>query len=73
MKLIYIEKGRMPTEKAYGYQICQMCEEFAKAGNKVELWVPIRENNIKENIFSFYDLEKKFTVKYIKSFDILLF
>jgi glycosyltransferase involved in cell wall biosynthesis len=48
-----------------------MCEEFARAGVSVELWVPTRKNLIKEDLFSFYNLEKNFTVKYIKCADAL--
>jgi glycosyltransferase involved in cell wall biosynthesis len=73
MKLIYIINARMPTEKAYGYQIGKMCEEFANAGIEVELWIPTRKNNIKEDVFSFYKLKKNFEVKKIKSFDFLRF
>ncbi len=52
MKLVYIANVRIPTEKAHGYQICKMCEEFSSQGIKVELWVPTRENNIKEDQIS---------------------
>ena len=73
MKIIYITNARIPTEKAHGYQICKMCEEFSNAGAKVELWVPTRDNPIKENAFSFYGLKKNFKINYIKSFDFLKF
>ena len=69
MKLIYIANARIPTEKAHGYQICKMCEEFARAGTTVELWLPIRDNSIKEDPFFIYGLEKNFKIVRIKSFD----
>ncbi len=71
MKIIYIEKGRIPTEKAYGYQVCKMCEEFSRIGSKVELWTPARVNNIKEDTFSYYGLDKNFEIKRIRCFDFL--
>jgi glycosyltransferase involved in cell wall biosynthesis len=71
MKLIYITNARIPTEKAHGYQIGKMCEEFSKSGVEVELWVPTRRNRIKKDIFSFYNLEKNFKVKYVKSANFL--
>ncbi len=71
MKLVYIANVRIPTEKAHGYQICKMCEEFSSQGIKVELWVPTRENNIKEDAFSFYGIKNNFVIKKIKSFDFL--
>lgn len=73
MKIIYLTNARIPTEKTHGYQICKMCEEFSKAEIKVELWVPTRENPIKENAFSYYNLKKNFKIKYIKSFDFIRF
>ncbi len=69
MKLIYIVNARMPTEKAHGYQISKMCEEFSRSGAEVELWLPTRKNHIKQDLFSFYDLEDNFKVRYIYSFD----
>ncbi|MCK5320164.1 glycosyltransferase [Candidatus Parcubacteria bacterium] len=71
MKLLYIVNARIPTEKAHGYQICKMCEEFSAAGVEVELWAPTRENLIKKNTFDFYNLKENFKIKYIKSFDFI--
>jgi glycosyltransferase involved in cell wall biosynthesis len=68
-KIIYISNARIPTEKAHGYQICKMCEEFGRLGFKVELWILERKNDIKEDVFSFYGIKNYFTIKKIKSFD----
>jgi len=68
-KLIYITNARIPTEKAHGYQICKMCEEFSNVGQEVELVVPKRNNNIKDDLFSYYSLKNNFKVRYISSFD----
>ena len=73
MKIFYITNARIPTEKAHGYQISKMCEEFSRVGLEVELWLPTRFNHIKEDLFDFYDLERNFKVKYIKSFDFFRF
>jgi len=50
-----------------------MCEEFSNAGTEVKLLVPTRDNFIKEDTFSFYGLEKNFTINYTKSFDFIRF
>jgi len=73
MKLVYIVNARIPTEKAHGYQITKMCEEFASAGAEVELWAPTRQNPIKENAFEYYGLKRNYEIKYIKSFDFIRF
>lgn len=60
MHLIYVASARIPTEKAHGLQIMQMCAAFASRGLKVELWIPDRKNPIKENPFAYYGIETKF-------------
>ncbi len=71
MRLIYIINTKIPTKKAYGYQICKMCEALAGAGAEVELWMPARKNSISTNPFSFYGLKKNFKIKTINGFDFL--
>src|SRR5690606_17357892 len=43
-ELIYAANNRLPTEKAHGLQIAQMCEAFAQAGYTVTLVAPRRIN-----------------------------
>ncbi len=69
MKLIYIANARIPTEKAHGVQIAKMCEAFAKSGVGLELLIPKRANHIKEDIFSYYGLDKVFDVHRIFALD----
>ena len=42
--LDYIANARLPTEKAHGAQIAQMCDAFARAGARVDLVYPNRRN-----------------------------
>ncbi len=70
MKLIYIANARIPTEKAHGIQIMEMCRAFSDYG-EVELWLPRRINLIRKNPFDFYGLEKKFKIKKIPCLDII--
>jgi len=71
MHLIYIANTKIPTTKAYGYQICKMCEALANTGLEVELWMPARKNLILADPFSFYGLKEIFKIKTINSFDFL--
>lgn len=73
MKLIYITNGRIPTERAHGYQISKMCEEFGSLDIEVELWIPGRKNKIKKSIYELYGIKKNFLIKEIKSYDFLKF
>lgn len=65
MKLAYIANIRLPTEKAHGYQIMRVCNEWARQGHVVVAYVPARDNNISTDAFSYYGLEKNFTIEYI--------
>ena len=71
MKIIYIANSRIPTEKAHGHQICQMCSEFARLGAEVELWLPTKNNNIKPDVFTYYKIKKTFKVRIIRSYDFI--
>ena len=55
-KILYIVNVRIPTEKAHGIQIIKMCESFSDNGMDLELLLPKRINNIKENPFNYYNI-----------------
>jgi len=62
--LMYIANARIPTEKAHGIQIMNMCDAFAKQGVSVSLVIPRRVNPIKKEPFQFYGIkEKSFSIK----------
>lgn len=69
MKMYYITSARMPTEKAHGLQIVKMCEAFGRAGVTVELIVPNRKNDIVQDIYNFYGVERVFSVTRLKTPD----
>ncbi|MBU0722852.1 glycosyltransferase, partial [Patescibacteria group bacterium] len=71
MKLIYIANARIPTEKAHGAQIFQMCESFANSKLDVELIIPWRFNHIKQDPFEYYGVKKNFKITKIFSFDLI--
>lgn len=76
MKLIYIANNRIPTEKAHGIQIMQMCTAFSKygaGGIELELIVPRRINPIKEDSFKYYGMEKTFKIKKLPCIDAIPF
>lgn len=70
-KLIYIANIRLPTEKAHGIQIMEMCAAFAHQGLEVELAVPYRHNHIKDETFSYYNMKQTFKIIQVRSFDLV--
>ncbi len=73
MKIIYIANIRLPTEKAHGIQIMKMCQAFANKGVEVELLVPRRRNDLKQDSFDFYNIEKTFRITRIPCLDFVSF
>lgn len=67
MKLLYLANIRLPTEKAHGLQIMQMCEAFALAGAEVTLIAPRRVNTRDMNRitdpWAYYDVSHSFGVR----------
>ena len=73
MKLIYAANVRLPTEKAHGLQIMKMCQAFSARGIEVELLVPRRRNDIKQDAFDFYNIKKTFRIIRIPCLDFVSF
>ena len=71
MKILYINHVRLPTEKAHGIQIMEMCQALANLGVELELIVPQRLNNIKEDPFSYYDISPNFKITYLPCIDLI--
>ncbi len=62
MKIVYIANIRLPTEKAHGIQIMNMCNAFASLGHEVTLIVPARNSHITADPFEYYDVLKRFSI-----------
>ncbi len=73
MKIYYIANIRLPTEKAHGIQIMNMCAAFAKTGATVELVVPTRATPILKDPFTYYGVEKNFLLTTLRVPDLINF
>jgi len=71
MKILYISNSRLPTEKAHGYQILNTCAALAEQGVNITLLIPKRFNDIKQNIFSYYNITENFAIKKVFCLDFL--
>lgn len=72
MKILYTTNVRIPTQKAHGIQVMQMCRSFARANASVELMVPRRINTLQENPFRYYGIEKTFKITKIATLDTII-
>ncbi|HEX8994096.1 MAG TPA: glycosyltransferase [Candidatus Paceibacterota bacterium] len=73
MRILYLANIRLPTEKAHGIQIMKTCEAFARLGHEVELVVPTRKNFIADDPFSYYGVERNFTLTTLHAPDLVRF
>ena len=69
MRLTYIANVRLPTEKAHGVQIMEMCAAFAAQNLSVKLVVPKRHNTITEDPFTYHDIKPTFIIRTLPAFD----
>jgi glycosyltransferase involved in cell wall biosynthesis len=74
MKFFYLANIRLPTEKAHGLQIMQMCEAFANAGADLTLIVPRRANTPEmdriRDVWAYYGVSRNFDVRYLPCLDL---
>ena len=71
--ILYIANIRLPTEKAHGVQIMEMCSAFSAQGVNVELVVPKRRNTLIEDPFDFYKIKNNFTISRLSTLDLIRF
>jgi glycosyltransferase involved in cell wall biosynthesis len=67
-KLVYVANNRLPTEKAHGLQIVQMCEALADVGYDLTLVTPRRFNTpemkaLDESLWAHYGVKQNFAFR----------
>lgn len=76
--IFYYVDGRMPTEKANGYQSAQMCQAFSEIGSAITLLVPYRKktrniSGLSKAIGEYYGLRSDLKVFKLSSWDLIDF
>ena len=69
MRILYIANVRLPTERAHGIQIVKTCEALAREGVEVTLLIPNTFNHLKDDLFTYYGIDRIFTLAVVPSFD----
>ncbi len=70
---VYCTNARIPTEKAHGKQIMEMCSAFVNTGARLTLLLPRRNNPMKEDPFEYYSVSKNFSIAFLWCIDGLSF
>lgn len=73
MQLIYISHLRFPSEKTHSWFAMRTCEEFARGGMQVELWIPRRSNKKFAGVdpFEHHGVERNFVIRRIPAIDLI--
>ena len=72
--LLFIHGGRLPTEKAHGYQVMKMCDAFAAQSVRTTLLYPRRRlpSDLKDvSPFDYYGVPARFRLKRLPGIDFL--
>jgi glycosyltransferase involved in cell wall biosynthesis len=69
MHIAYCTNVRLPSERAHGHQIAQVCSALAKQGHAVTVFTPFRRNPIKETFREYYGVSSDISVQYLGTFD----
>lgn len=73
-RLIYLANNRLPTEKAHGLQIVQMCEALADTGYAVTLVTPRRFNTPEMqragSLWEHYGVKRNFALRRLPCLDL---
>jgi glycosyltransferase involved in cell wall biosynthesis len=77
VNIAYFVDGRMPTEKANGYQSAQMCQAFIEAGCEVNMLIPSRVPiagpglDSSTSVKDYYGLRRAITIRKLPSLDLI--
>jgi glycosyltransferase involved in cell wall biosynthesis len=69
-KIFFVSTARVPTQRAHGLQIMKTCEALANAGADVELVIPSRFNELSDDPFDYYKVQRNFNIRTIRSLNL---
>jgi len=71
MTIFFVTSSRIPSERAYGYAIMKLCEEWGRAGHAVRLVVGDRKYGPQNDAWTYYGLERTFEIENLPASDLL--
>ena len=69
IRIAYCTNVRLPSERAHGHQIAQVCDALVHLGHGVTLFAPCRRNLIEQNYHAYYGAERGIKLRYLDAFD----
>jgi glycosyltransferase involved in cell wall biosynthesis len=71
MYIAYCTNVRLPSERAHGHQIAQVCDALIHLGHAVHLFCPFRKNVVEQDYWTYYGAEKAVEITYMGSYDFI--
>lgn len=69
MKIAYCTNVRLPSERAHGHQVTQVCDALIHLGHDVTIFAPFRKNVVTTDFWTYYNADPKVKLEYLGSFD----
>ena len=69
MRIAYCTDVRLPSERAHGHQIAQVCDALVRLGHAVTVFAPHRRNPVKASYHEYYRAEAAVKLEHLGSFD----
>lgn len=69
MRIAYCTNVRLPSERAHGHQVAQVCDALAHLGHEVTIFAPFRRNVVRDDYWDYYHADRSVQVRYLGSFD----
>lgn len=69
MRIAYCTNVRLPSERAHGHQIAQVCDALTRLGHAVTVFHPYRRNVVTKDFHSYYGVPKEIGVRELGTFD----
>ncbi len=69
MKIAYCTNVRLPSERAHGHQIAQVCDALVALHHDVTIFAPFRKNIVREDYWTYFGASKDVKVRYLGGFD----
>ncbi len=71
MRIAYCTNVRIPSERAHGHQIAQVCDALAALGHEVKVFHPYRKNAVKEDYWTYHGADKRVKLQTIGAYDFI--
>jgi glycosyltransferase involved in cell wall biosynthesis len=65
VRIAYCTNVRLPSERAHGHQVAQVCDALTNLGHAVTVFATIREETIPQSFAQYYGVSDKIVLKHI--------